>query len=184
MEAQPGDKEMTSNTGPLACSVTASDQMKKFKKKLISRDWNGIAASGPTHAREDTLSSISPGSVRDPQIETLTSLSVSVIAKNFEKKPVSSDIPKKLLPELTAKLPLDLDISVASAYVNDERYWKARSESRSWKNCQISEHGNTWKQLYMELSLQEVLEDYDPDKDNFQRIADWIKASEVCMEKA
>lgn len=36
----------------------------------------------------------------------------------------------------------------------DENYWKRRCvEKLGWQNCQIAEHGLTWKQLFFEVSL-------------------------------
>lgn len=42
-----------------------------------------------------------------------------------------------------------------------EEYWRRRSQKR-WKNCMVSSHGNSWKQLYFECNLQDTLEQFDP----------------------
>ena len=34
------------------------------------------------------------------------------------------DVPSNLLPAVTAKLPLDLDLELTAPHVHDENYWK------------------------------------------------------------
>ena len=44
---------------------------------------------------------------------------------------------------------------VGALYVFDENYWKRRCvEKLGWQNCQIAEHGLTWKQLFFEVSTE------------------------------
>lgn len=43
---------------------------------------------------------------------------------------------------------------VGALYVFDENYWKRRCvEQLGWQECQIAEHGLTWKQLFFEVHL-------------------------------
>ena len=59
--------------------------------------------------------------------------------------------------EITGKLSLELDAKIAAEFVFDENYWKRRCvEQFMLRNCQISEHGLTWKQLFFETYLQQV----------------------------
>ena len=61
--------------------------------------------------------------------------------------------------EITQNLPVDLDANIAAEFVFDENYWKRRCvEHFLQRNCQISEHGLTWKQLYFENFIQKVLQ--------------------------
>lgn len=44
-------------------------------------------------------------------------------------------------------------MEVGALYIFDENYWKRRCvEKLGWQNCQIAEHGLTWKQLFFEAS--------------------------------
>jgi len=104
------------------------------------------------------------------------------------QRPSLDGIPSKFLPQVTARLPLDLDISISGPHIHDENYWKRACVARDgWKNCQISEHGLTWKQLYFEQNLQEELENFgwdpekrrtDPSGEELQELLDKIKASQ------
>ena len=56
--------------------------------------------------------------------ETLASRCITVITENFAERPNLEGIPSKFLPQVTARLPLDLDISVSGPHIHDENYWK------------------------------------------------------------
>ena len=43
--------------------------------------------------------------------------------------------------------------------IEEEDYWKRRASER-WRNCDISCHGESWKQLFFERNLDEFLEEY------------------------
>lgn len=95
--------------------------------------------------------------------ESLVEKCLNVIAENFARRPQIEQLPEKLLPRLVEKLPLDLPVNVSAAHVHSESYWKRSClEGKGWKNCQITEHGLTWKQTFFELFVQEELERFDP----------------------
>ena len=59
--------------------------------------------------------------------------------------------------EITGKLSLELEAKIAAEFVFDENYWKRRCiEQFTLRNCQIRDHGLTWKQLFFETYLQQV----------------------------
>lgn len=52
------------------------------------------------------------------------------------------------------------------ASLDNEGYWRRKSESiTSWTPCIVKEHGNSWKQLYFEKHLQEVLQAAKPEEE-------------------
>ena len=73
--------------------------------------------------------------------------------------------------EITQNLPVDLDANIAAEFVFDENYWKRRCiEHFLQRNCQISEHGLTWKQLYFENYIQKV------------PLLPWNRSNLLCLE--
>lgn len=67
----------------------------------------------------------------------------------------------KFATAITSQLSPDLDVTVTAPYVNDENYWKrVCTEGRKWTNCLISEHGMSWKQLFFERLIPELLESF------------------------
>jgi hypothetical protein len=56
---------------------------------------------------------------------------------------------------------MDLPLELAGAAMTQESneiYWKLRSQAR-WTNCDPSKHGDSYKQLFFERNLQDVLEE-------------------------
>mmetsp|Transcript_28656 Transcript_28656/g.92678 ORF Transcript_28656/g.92678 Transcript_28656/m.92678 type:complete len:195 (+) Transcript_28656:94-678(+) len=91
--------------------------------------------------------------------ESLSEKCKRIVVDNFAAFPVHENIPAKHIREITQNLPVDLDANIAAEFVFDENYWKRRCvEHFLQRNCQISEHGLTWKQLYFENFIQKVLQ--------------------------
>ena len=67
----------------------------------------------------------------------------------------------KFATAITSQLSADLDVTVTAPFVNDENYWKrVCTEGRKWTNCLISEHGMSWKQLFFERLVPELVESF------------------------
>jgi len=98
-----------------------------------------------------------------PRVSSLFETCTAVMARDFIQVPNYKDLPPKfrhgisnlLRPDQT--LPIDLAVSC----VDDEEYWK-RCAQHKYENCQLAQHGNSWKQLYCEKYIKEVVEEYDP----------------------
>ena len=131
--------------------------------------------------------------------ETLQSRCIGVICDTFEDRARRGDglesVPSHLLPAVTARLPLDLDLELTAPHVHDENYWKRACLAREgWGSSQIAEHGLTWKQLFFEQHLQEALEDfgwdekrcrYEPNAAELEALMRQVRASQdyiFCLE--
>lgn len=55
-------------------------------------------------------------------------------------------------------------MEISSAHIDNESYWRACCES-SFKNCKPEDHGNSWKQAYLETYVEGVLMRFKPDGD-------------------
>ena len=98
---------------------------------------------------------------------------------NFDKNPNIDGLPEKLLPRLVDQLSLSLPVNVSSAFVHSESYWKRCClEGKGWKNCQISEHGLTWKQTFFEKFIEEELENFDPNVHDIDELRMKLEAAE------
>ena len=135
-----------------------SEEVKKYTK---------CTRCGRVHNQRDSdaekLAKVAAGQVLSPADESLVEKCLNVVAANFASRPHIDNFPEKLLPKLVDRLPLDLPVNVSAAHVHSESYWKKCClRGRGWKNCQIAEHGLTWKQTFFELFVQEELEKLDP----------------------
>jgi len=76
-------------------------------------------------------------------------------------QPNLDEMPPKFVAAITSMLPMDLDVTISSPLVNDEKYWKRVCvEGQKWTNCEIADHGLSWKQLFFERNLSLELENF------------------------
>ena len=106
----------------------------------------------------------------------LSELCIRVIAKNFEEKPTLRGIPARYLSRVTELLPTTLPLEVTGPGIDDEGYWK-RCATATWENCQISDHGSSWKRLYFERNLTDFLESFDPTKMDTEPLIHMLQVS-------
>lgn len=184
---------MEISVGATTSSVSLASQVKRFTAKQIA-----------TAAMEaDSAEKVTKQRRREQEamaaFESLQSRCIGVICENFEARARAGtgleDVPSKLLPLVTALLPTDLDLALTAPHIHDENYWKRCCLSREgWSNCQIAEHGLTWKQLYFEQHLQERLENfgwddtrkrYEPNPVELRALLEEVTASQdyvFCLE--
>ncbi|KFP85674.1 T-complex-associated testis-expressed protein 1, partial [Acanthisitta chloris] len=91
----------------------------------------------------------------------LTELCLQHIIHNFEKNPILD----RLLPEHQRKvldgLSTGLPLAVTADLVNDEEYWKRCCIER-WEVCDISSYGDSWKRMFFERHLENILKCFIP----------------------
>ncbi|ETV85390.1 hypothetical protein H257_03144 [Aphanomyces astaci] len=147
----------TSSVGATTAVCSLSDQVKKYKARMVVDEKDSDNPSKPHVIRRD--------------IDSLVIMCIKVVTDRFSTKanPMAG-IPTRFLPEVTQRLPLDLHIVATAPHIHDENFWKRCCLHRAgWSNLQIAQHGLTWKQLYLERNLQEELEGFDPSNSGDQR---------------
>jgi hypothetical protein len=143
--------EQTYTIGTSTDSAALSDQVKRYRSRRL---------------KEPASNELKKDVAGDLSKEPLTLKCIKVIVANFAKSPAHSGVPAKHMREIAQQLPIDLDAGIAAVYVHDENYWKRRCmQSLAASECQIIEHGLTWKQLYFEHHLRKRLESFEADED-------------------
>ncbi|GMH97330.1 hypothetical protein TrST_g8176 [Triparma strigata] len=136
----------TFSVGSTTTEPSLTDQVKRFKPRKFKE-------------KQETL--LAKDNEENAARERLSLKCIKVIVENFDKNPSHEGIPATNVREITSRLPIDLDPKKAAVYVHDESYWKrACLQSLSPSECQIIEHGLTWKQLFFEHHLQKRLEEF------------------------
>lgn len=154
----------TTSVGATTAVCALSDQVKKYRARVLQSGQEGASdavASRPTAAA----------------IPSLLLMCLKAVSDRFCLEPKASSVPRKFFPEVMARLPLDLDVCVTAPNVSDENYWKRCCLSKpAWKTLEIADHGLTWKQLYLEKHLQELIEEFDPAVDDLDHLVAVVKA--------
>ena len=83
------------------------------------------------------------------------------VAGHFRRTTLA-EVPRAYHGRVVELLPLDLPLELAGQTIEDEAYWKRRSQAQ-WTNCDSSKHGSSYKQLFFERTLQDTLEECDAD---------------------
>nr|XP_031544455.1 dynein regulatory complex subunit 5 [Vicugna pacos] len=94
-------------------------------------------------------------------VPLLTELCIQHIVKNFQNNPIL----KQLLPEHQKKvlnnLPPNLPLTVTANLIDDENYWR-RCCLQRWPVCHVDKHGGSWKRMFFELHLGNLLKHFIP----------------------
>lgn len=145
-----------------------SDQLKRFRPRKLE-DNNVINNKDKKEV------------YTNPTQETLVSKCIKVVVENFGNRPVTEIIPPPQMAEITRQLSTNLSPLVGARHVYNENYWKRCCiEKYGWHNCNLSEHGFLWKQMYFEKLLQEKLEQLDPNSDKERD--DLYELVDACMD--
>mmetsp|Transcript_32378 Transcript_32378/g.74889 ORF Transcript_32378/g.74889 Transcript_32378/m.74889 type:complete len:439 (-) Transcript_32378:158-1474(-) len=163
---------MGMSVGSTTDASSLSDQVKRYKlrefKETDAGDYQQPPKGGPERPP-------------NPAHEALTDKCIKVVVDNFAERPVHEAVPAKHMREITARLPVDMDPTVTAVYVFDENYWKRCCIERfGWQNCQIVEHGLTWKQLFFETYLQERLEGHEAEAGD--DLTDLLECVTACQD--
>lgn len=106
--------------------------------------------------------------------------------------PASTDNSKvlhDLLPKhqaiVLSRISTDLPLKVTALLVDDEGYWERCCKAR-WEICDVSAYGGSWKRMYFERNLQQIIEHFVPEttdptelNETLQLSADFIKKINV-----
>ncbi|XP_053458074.1 dynein regulatory complex subunit 5 [Nycticebus coucang] len=94
-------------------------------------------------------------------VPLLTDLCIQHIVNNFQKNPIL----KQLLPEhqqkVLSRLSPDLPLAVTANLIDCESYWR-RCCTQRWPVCHVARHGGSWKHMFFERHLENLLKHFIP----------------------
>mmetsp|Transcript_31260 Transcript_31260/g.40085 ORF Transcript_31260/g.40085 Transcript_31260/m.40085 type:complete len:436 (+) Transcript_31260:106-1413(+) len=155
------------SVGHTTNASSLADQVKRFKPRGF-REVKEVPRMGMMFR---------PSGEGNPAHEPLAAKCVRAVVEGFADRPTHEELPAENLRDITSKLPLELDPKIGALYVFDENYWKNRCiKMFGWPNCQIVEHGCTWKQLFFERHVQERLENYSSQDEPFENLLHHLQA--------
>lgn len=98
----------------------------------------------------------------------------------------NSQILKDLLPKyqrkVLAKLSTDLPLKVTALLVEDEGFWERCCRAR-WETCDVSAFGGSWKRMYFEKNLQQIIELIVPNITDPDQLDEVLKLSANFVKK-
>ncbi|XP_053316145.1 dynein regulatory complex subunit 5 [Spea bombifrons] len=95
-------------------------------------------------------------------VAPLSELCLQHIVKNFERNPVVDELLPKHRAKVLSGLSPGLPLRVTAGLIGHDDYWR-RCCGERWGPCDVSRHGGSWKRLFFERHLQNLIECFIPD---------------------
>ena len=120
----------------------------------------------------------------------LTGIHCNITCKYIFKSSIffsdNSKILNDLLPKhksvVLEKISTDLPLKITANLVDDEGYWKRCSKAR-WKICDVAAYGNSWKRMYFERNLQQIIELFVPETTEMSQLDEVLPLSANYVKK-
>ncbi|XP_030628529.1 dynein regulatory complex subunit 5 [Chanos chanos] len=106
-------------------------------------------------------------------VPQLTNLCLQHIVKNFEEKPILDELLPSHKAQVLEKLSTSLPLSITANLVSQESYWKRCCEER-WGLCDVLPYGDSWKRMFFERHLENIIELFIPDLIDPKTVLDMV----------
>ncbi|XP_027022103.1 dynein regulatory complex subunit 5 [Tachysurus fulvidraco] len=106
-------------------------------------------------------------------VPSLTQLCLEHIVQNFEENPIVEELTPKHKASVLDKLPPTLPLTLTANLISDEGFWKRCCQSR-WRVCDASDYGNSWKRMFFERHLENIIEHFLPDITDKQSVLEIV----------
>ncbi|XP_041721707.1 dynein regulatory complex subunit 5 [Coregonus clupeaformis] len=109
-------------------------------------------------------------------VPLLSSLCLQHIVINFEEKPILEELLPSHKDYVLERLSPSLPLQVTANLINDEGYWKRCCKQR-WGLCDVSSYGHSWKRMFFERHLENIIELFIPDATDPKTVLDMVPLS-------
>ncbi|KFV98288.1 T-complex-associated testis-expressed protein 1, partial [Eurypyga helias] len=125
--------------------------------------------------------------IEDPKwslvtVPHLTELCLQHIVHNFEKNPILDRLLPEHLRKVLDRLSTSLPLAVTANLISDEDYWK-RCCTERWQVCAIANHGGSWKRMFFERHLENVLKRFIPNITDPNQVLELIPLCKDYVQK-
>ncbi|CAL8392854.1 unnamed protein product [Gadus morhua 'NCC'] len=95
-------------------------------------------------------------------VPPLSILCLQNIVTNFEEKQTIEELLPAHKEYVLGRLPPSLPLHVTANLISDPGYWRRCCVQR-WNPCDVSQYGHSWKRMFFEKHLENLLELFIPD---------------------
>ncbi|NWV85398.1 DRC5 protein, partial [Dasyornis broadbenti] len=103
----------------------------------------------------------------------LTELCLQHIVHNFENNPILNYLLPEHQRKVVDRLSTSLPLTVTANIVSHEDYWKRRCIER-WQVCEVSNYGDSWKRMFFERHLENILKFFIPNTTDPKQVLELI----------
>ncbi|NXT71710.1 DRC5 protein, partial [Chaetops frenatus] len=112
----------------------------------------------------------------------LTELCLQHIARNFEKNPILNYLLPEHQRKVVDRLSTSLPLTVTANIVSHEEYWKRCCMER-WQVCDVSSYGDSWKRMFFERHLENILKFFIPNTTDPKEVLELIPLCKGYVQK-
>ncbi|CAL8317817.1 unnamed protein product [Merluccius merluccius] len=95
-------------------------------------------------------------------VPPLSKLCLQNIVDNFEEKQTIEELLPAHKDYVLGRLPTTLPLRVTANLIHDPGYWR-RCCLQRWPQCDVSQYGHSWKRMFFERHLENLVELFVPD---------------------
>uniref|UniRef100_A0A8C7WQY9 T-complex-associated-testis-expressed 1 n=1 Tax=Oryzias sinensis TaxID=183150 RepID=A0A8C7WQY9_9TELE len=121
----------------------------------------------------------------DWSITTVPSLSIlclQIIVNNFERNPIFEMLTAAQKEFLQERLSLSLPVQVTASVLPEGPYWR-RCCQQKLAFCDVSVHGHSWKRMFLEKHLENIIELFIPNVTDPQTVLDVVSVCEKYVKR-
>ncbi|KAJ7404285.1 T-complex-associated testis-expressed protein 1 [Willisornis vidua] len=147
-----------------------------------------LPSSGPAQASLDAGSYYARRCITEDSnwslvtVPHLTELCLQHIVHNFEKNPILNHLLPEHQRKVLDRLPTGLPLTVTANLVSDEEYWKRCCIER-WQVCDVSNYGDSWKRMFFERHLENILKCFTPNTTDPNQVLELIPLCKSYVRK-
>ncbi|XP_026197863.1 dynein regulatory complex subunit 5 [Anabas testudineus] len=115
-------------------------------------------------------------------VPCLSNLCLQSIVKNFKDKPIFEELTPTEQDFIQERLSPSLPLSVTANLISDGVYWKRCCEQR-WGLCDVSQYGHSWKRMFFERHMENIIELFIPDVTELKTVLDMVPYCENYLKR-
>ncbi|XP_077366510.1 dynein regulatory complex subunit 5 [Festucalex cinctus] len=112
----------------------------------------------------------------------LSNLCLECIVRNFEETPIYEELSPSQRDFVQERLSTSLPLPVTANLIEDGVYWRRCCEQR-WDICDVSHYDHSWKRMFFERHLENIIENFIPETTALKLVADEIPLCEAYVRR-
>ncbi|KAF3702991.1 T-complex-associated testis-expressed protein 1 [Channa argus] len=106
-------------------------------------------------------------------VPRLSHLCLQSIVDKFEENPIFEELTPSQKDFIQKRLSLSLPLSLTANLISDGAYWERCCKQR-WDLCDISHYGHSWKRMFFERHIENIIELFIPDVTNPETVLELV----------
>ena len=107
-------------------------------------------------------------------VPLLSELCTKSIVDHFRTHPRHDELPLKFRKKVLQSIPTNLPLSITSSLVNHQDYWERCCRAK-WRVCDVTKFGNSWKRMFFERDLKNLVENFVPNRSDMTKINEILR---------